>query len=295
MLVYDQLSVYSIAGDLNRRGSPYRRDSAWDYQAVYGILTHPKYAGCNVFGRTSSRLYAPSTKIPKSDWILTHRAFEPIVDQLTFLEAQRLLADRTINKSDEELLESLRVLLVREGRLSLRLIKNSPDTPSPSTYRHRFGSLRRAYELIGYGRPRDFDPIDLRRRTQALREELLCRLEVMFPTEVSILRQGGRWRSYLQLEGGVIVTVVVARSIVMTSKGLTWQINPVAHERLYVTLLALLDGDNSAIQEMFVFPCMDRTRRFHVATDHIWLKGGEHLKCLSQFLEAVKRLVSQGH
>ncbi len=159
MLISESFAVYGIACELNRRGIPYTDGSQWDYQAVFGILTHPKYAGCHLFGRTSSRLYTPSVKLPKSDWILTHGAFEPVVDQVTFLEAQRLLADRTINKSDEELLESLMALLAREGRLSLRLIKNSPDVPSPSTYRHRFGSLRRAYGLIGYGHPEQFGPL----------------------------------------------------------------------------------------------------------------------------------------
>jgi hypothetical protein len=77
---------------------------------VYGILTHPKYAGCHVFGRTSSRLYSPCVRLPKSDWILTHGASEAVVDQASFSEAQGILADRTINKSDEELLESLRAV-----------------------------------------------------------------------------------------------------------------------------------------------------------------------------------------
>ena len=77
---------------------------------MYGILTHPKYAGCHVFGRTSSRLYSPCVRLPKSDWILTHGASEAVVDQASFSEAQGILADRTINKSDEELLESLRAV-----------------------------------------------------------------------------------------------------------------------------------------------------------------------------------------
>jgi hypothetical protein len=94
--------------------------------------------------------------------------FQPIVDHATFAEAQRILQDRTINKSDGELLDSLRALLASKGRLSLSVIKESSDTPSPSTYTHRFGSLRRAYELIQDGRPAQFGPIDLRRGTQSL-------------------------------------------------------------------------------------------------------------------------------
>ena len=120
-------------------------------------------------------------RLPRSEWVLTPGAITPIVDDKTFSAAQRILQGRTFNQSDEEVLDSLRVLWASEGRLSLNLIKSSVGVPSPSTYRLRFGSLRRAYELIGYGRPVQFGPIDLRRRTQALRDELIAQIAAMFP------------------------------------------------------------------------------------------------------------------
>src|SRR5947199_8452167 len=40
MLIAEGLTVYRIATELNRRGVPYTEYSKWDYQAVYGILTH---------------------------------------------------------------------------------------------------------------------------------------------------------------------------------------------------------------------------------------------------------------
>lgn len=97
-------------------------------------------------------LYA-DCEAPSSDWVLTPGAFEPVIEEATFAEAQRILHNRTICKTNEELLESLRALLKREGRLSHSVVRNSSDVPSPSTYRLRFGSLRRACEMIGYGRP----------------------------------------------------------------------------------------------------------------------------------------------
>jgi DNA invertase Pin-like site-specific DNA recombinase len=290
MLIEQERTVYGISRELNRRKIKYLGDSKWDHSAVYYILSHPKYAGCNVFGRTSQKLGTASIRMPESEWICTPKAFTPLVDENTFQEAQRLLLGRTINKSDEELLTALRSLLARHGRLSSRLIAETPEMPSPSSYRGRFGSLRRAYELIGYGCPEDFGPIDLRRRTQALREELIGKIEAMFPSEVSIERRSGRWRSLLRLETGLIVSVVISHSIGEKSKGLTWQINPIAHERLYVTLLALLDGNNSIVQEMLLFPNIDRQKRFHVTKDSVWLKRGLSLKCTSQLLDAVRTI-----
>jgi DNA invertase Pin-like site-specific DNA recombinase len=292
MFIEERRAVYGIARELNRRKIRYIGDSEWDYLAVYNILSHAKYSGSNVFGRTSQKLGTAPVRTLESEWIRTPKAFAPLVNETTFQEAQRLLSERTINKSDEELLTALRSLLTRKGRLSLRLIAEASGLPSPSCYRKRFGSLQKAYRRIGYGSPEDFSSIDLRRRTQALREELVGKLQSTFPDEVSIERRSGRWRSLLRMESGLVVSVLICHSIEPRSRGLRWQIDPLAHERLLLTLVALLDGSNSIVQEMFLFPCMDRQRRFHVTEDDLWLKRGLLLKSTSQFLQAIK-IVSQ--
>jgi DNA invertase Pin-like site-specific DNA recombinase len=66
MFVDQRMSVYAIACELNERGVEYIGDSEWDYAAVFTVLTHPKYAGCHVFGRTSSKLYTPVVRLPQS-------------------------------------------------------------------------------------------------------------------------------------------------------------------------------------------------------------------------------------
>jgi DNA invertase Pin-like site-specific DNA recombinase len=284
MLVTKKLSVYAIAGELNEKGIEYVGDSKWDYQAVYSVLTHPKYTGCHVFGRTSSKLYTPVVRLPKSAWILTPGAFQPIIDHATFSMAQRILQSRTTNKSDQELLDGLRCLLAKKGRLSLNLIKNSQEVPSPSTYRHRFGSLRRTYELIGYGRPDQFGPIDLRRRTQALREELISQIAAMFPDDVSVIRCGGRWRSRLRLKNGLIVSVLIARSV-RPWKALRWRVNPVLHEREYVTLLARLREGNESFLDFHILPNIDRCT--DISLNDPWLDRGVPLGDLRAFCTVV--------
>jgi DNA invertase Pin-like site-specific DNA recombinase len=287
MLVTEKLSVYAIARELNEKGIEYLGDSKWDYQAVYSVLTHPKYTGCHAFGRTSSKLYTPVVKLPQSAWVLTPGAFEPIIDHATYSEAQRILQSRTISKSDQELLDSLRALLATEGRLSLSVIKNSENVPSPSTYRHRFGSLRRAYELIGYGRPDQFGPIDLRRRTHALREGLISQIATMFPDNVSVIRRGGRWRSQLQLRNDSIVSVLVARSVRIWKSTLRWRVDPVQHERGLVTLLARLNADNTMFLDFYVLPRVDRVRRFDLRLIDGWLNRGRRLSNLREFCGVV--------
>jgi hypothetical protein len=67
---------------------------------------------------------------PQAKWIVNPAAFEGLIDPQTFDSAQRAIADRTCNKSNEHLLDSLRSLLKKEGRLSQHLIEGSKETPS---------------------------------------------------------------------------------------------------------------------------------------------------------------------
>jgi len=290
MLISEKMSVSGIARELNRKNITNARGRKWRYSSVYGVLSHPKYFGCHVFGRTSARLFTPMVKLPKSDWIVKSGAFEPIIDAETFAQAQEVLEGRTITKSDEELLNPLRSLLSVHGRLSLRLIQRSPDTASQATYRNRFGSIRQAYELIGYGRPEDFGSIDLNRRTRGLRDKLIERILELFPGEMSVRRPNGRWRTRLRLDNGLLVSVVIARALRTRQGTLRWQVVPAPRECKSIMLLARLDATNSSFLDLYVLPSIDRRKRFRISLDDPWLSRGERLVDLSRLREVVERV-----
>lgn len=52
--------------------------------------------------------------------------------------------------SDDELLDELRALAARHGKLTMSLIEASPRTHHPNAYIRRFGSLTATYDRIGY-------------------------------------------------------------------------------------------------------------------------------------------------
>src|SRR2546428_13122933 len=262
--------------DVIRKEVRYCGDRKWDYLAVRDVVTHPKSAGCNVFGRTSSKLCTPVVRLSRSEWTLRPGAFMPLVDQAAFDEAQRILRGRTINRSDEELLDNLRSLLADTGRLSLRVVRNAPDTASPSTYRKRFGSLRRAYELIGYGRAADFGATDLRRRTQAMRENLIAQIQAIFPNQISILRRGGRWRSRWRLRNRGI-SALTSRPFRPWKTTSRWALDPIRKQRNFVTLLARLNVSKDAFQDFHILPNIDRRKRFSIGLHEWWVHRGEGL------------------
>jgi DNA invertase Pin-like site-specific DNA recombinase len=284
MLMSDGLAIHAIAQQLNRAGVKYSDGKRWSHHTVADVLTNPKYAGFHVYGRTSRRLFTPTITLPKSGWLLIPAAFEPLVDTTTYTAAQVILNRRTGNKTDTDLLNELQDLLTREGRLSLKLIKESPCTSSPSAYRQRFGSLRKAYELIGYGRPRDFGPVDLRRRTQALRQQLISRVLELFPNELRVIRRSGRCRERLKLRNRTI-SVVVARSVRTWKETRAWVIDPPKSEHKCLTLLGRLDHENRSFLDFHMIPSLGKATRFHIRLNDEWLSHGQKLDSLDRLGE----------
>lgn len=277
-----------IARELNRRGIRFRPGAKWRSSAVYAILTQQKYVGTYEFGRTSSRLYTPLIKLPKSDWILARRAFEPLIDYPTFAQAQQIVYQRTINKSNEELLVGLKGLLGRCGTLSGTLITAESNIPSPTTYRKRFGSLRKAYGLIRYVRSEDFGATELRRRTQALRDEVIDKLAILFPQRLSIVCRGGKWRRQLRLQTGELVSVLIMRRVYTKVEAIGWLLRPVQRESNNITLLARYDRENRSLMDLHLVRNGDRHGRVYLRQTDEWFDRGVRLAGLSDLMAAMK-------
>jgi hypothetical protein len=171
-------------------------------------------------------------------------------------------------------------LWVKEGRLSHSLIQSSSLTPSYGAYRSRFGCLKTAYMRIAYGKPEDFAAIDLRSRIAAIREELLTAILILFPERVSRIQTNGRARACLRFRSGEMLSVIVARSFLTDAGNLRWDIRQGRGESQNVTLLARMDRCNEAVQDMRVFPCINRSDRFVVCEEDEWLTQGIVLPCL---------------
>ena len=148
-----QLGVKAIARELNQRGVHTILKGAtgkWNHSVVTRMLLNPTYMGANVFNRRSMRLCSKPKQLPRSEWVIKPGSHEPIVCPEIFARAQQKLANMTIRKSNEEILDDLRNLLVKYGRLSTAIIDEEPGMACVRALACRFGSLVHAYELIGY-------------------------------------------------------------------------------------------------------------------------------------------------
>jgi len=292
MLLEDKKKVGGIARELNRRNIPFLNGWKWRYKSVEGILTHPKYMGYCVYGRSSHRLRGPFVTKPKSEWVLKPGAYEAIIDPAGFERAQRILKSPTIQQSDEELLDKLRNLLSVRGELTKRIIKQTPGLASVATYRNRFGGLIEAYKRIGYdGHSVDSGFVQAYCRQALLRQRLFARIIELFPEEMSIKRRRSRRsRELLQVADGPVVSVILARTL-RRHKGEVWRVRTFGRERRYITLVARLTRDNEAFEDFWLYPNLQGPGRkqFHLRRGRE-VPFGKRVVDLANLLEVIREI-----
>ncbi|MGJ4950032.1 recombinase family protein [Bradyrhizobium sp. HKCCYLS20291] len=155
-------SEKTIAKELNRDGI-YCRGKVWRGPNITRMLRSENYIGNLVYNRQSKKLRGERINNPPNQWVRAEQCFEPIVAKEVFLAVQKILLERRVDISEEEMLFRLKQLLQREGRLTPKIINASVELPSARTFIDHFGTLRNAYRLIGYQSQRRCEYIDVRR------------------------------------------------------------------------------------------------------------------------------------
>jgi DNA invertase Pin-like site-specific DNA recombinase len=162
-----------IAALLNAKGILTDLARPWTRGAVHQVLTNEKYIGNNVYNRVSFKLKKKRVLNPPEMWIRAAGVFTPVVSVEDFFTAQGIIRERSRRFTDDELLDQLRKLLGREGRLSGLLIDEAEGMASSSVYRSRFKSLVRAYRLIGYTPDRDYQFIETNRQLRLMHPKVV--------------------------------------------------------------------------------------------------------------------------
>jgi|SRR5579863_1907373 len=282
-----------IARDFNRRGITCC-GAPWTGVRVLEVLRNPKYIGQAVWGRTTGPLCRKRVNVPQNQWISKSGAFEALVDQQTFDAAQGAIRDRTCNKSDDELLNALRSLLKRKGRLSQHIIDASTQVPATATYYHRFGTLRQAYERIGYD---VFDNhqgmLKMRFSHRKIEQALFLRISRIFKDRVSVLRERNVCRRVLSFPGGLKISVLISQCIPVGKGHLRWVITVNRFERHYPTLICRCNPSNKSFKDFYVVPNIDTRCRclFRIRENDSWLKRGKRLGDLSQLERVAAQVV----
>ena len=213
----DVKSEKAIARELNLHGIPAKDGQRWRGALVTRLLKNEKYVGNIIYNRRSSKLRGKHVYNPPSAWVRGDGCIEPIIERDTFLAARKIMEERRVDLSEEEMLARLRQTLIKEGRLSPAIITKTVGLPSCHVYMDHFGSIRNAYKLIGYVSKRNCEYLD----TRQVWIDQLSKLEAR--VKAGIEKSGGRVSPTdpvggLRVNGMTSVFFRVARSISLDDK-----------------------------------------------------------------------------
>lgn len=256
LFVIEHRSEREIATVLNEEGRKTDLGQPWSRGIVRQILANEKYIGNNVYNRISFKLKQKRVVNAPDMWVRADGAFEAVIPRGLFEAAQAILAQRAKRFSDDELLSMLSNLLSARGALSGIIIDEVEDMPSTSAYRHRFGSLLRAYQLIGYVPDRDYRYLETNR---ALR---LMHPAIVADTVSEIERIGGfvqrdETTDVLTVNHEVSLSLVVVRCQSTPAGTLRWKIRLDACRKPDITVAVRLDAENRAARDYYLLPWLD--------------------------------------
>ncbi|WP_260854380.1 recombinase family protein [Paraburkholderia sp. BCC1884] len=144
------VTAAGIARRLNDFGIVNGVGRAWKGRNVMQILHNEKYIGTNVYSRTTSKLDSPWQQLPEDEWIKVPDAFPPVVDKTIFAAVRSKLAGVRRRPTRDEIIDGMRKVISRTGKINQRLLKHYRSAPSAEQVAHEFGSLNAAYKVVGY-------------------------------------------------------------------------------------------------------------------------------------------------
>jgi hypothetical protein len=174
MFTSEGLKESQIAARLNAEGiMNTEMDRPWTAGMVHQVLTNEKYIGNNIYNRISFKLKKKRVRNTPDRWVRRDGAFPPIVEPAIFYTARGIIMERARRFGDEELVAKLKGLLDANGTLSAELIDSTEGMPSSSSYQSRFGSLLKAYQLVGFVPDRDYRYVGINRHLRTMRPPFL--------------------------------------------------------------------------------------------------------------------------
>ncbi|WP_220811874.1 recombinase family protein [Variovorax sp. UMC13] len=245
-----------IAKRLNNQSIRTELGRDWTRATVHQMLTNEKYIGSNVYNRVSFKLKKLRVVNTPEMWIRKENAFEPLVDRDLFYTAQGIIRARARRYSDEELIDRLRGLYRLRGFLSGIVIDEADGMPSSSAYMYRFGSLLRAYQLVGYTPDRDYRYLEINRTLRRLHPK------VVGDVEGNITEIGGRVfrdpaTDLIDVNHEFSVSIVLSRCQRISESTFRWKIRFDTGLAPDITVAVRLDLENTAMMDYYLLPRFD--------------------------------------
>lgn len=183
-------------------------------------------------------------------------AFEAIVERELFESARNIINTRSFRLTDEEMLHSLKELYHQKGLLSGIIIDECDDLPSSGAYSARFGSLLRAYHLVGFKPDRDYRYIAINRELRRLYPKIIRQII----TELRI-KGSDVWQTpendRIVVNDEFSLSVTIARCIETSTGLLRWKMHFDTSLIPDITIVVRMDSANRKPLDYYLFPRID--------------------------------------
>jgi DNA invertase Pin-like site-specific DNA recombinase len=245
-----------IAKRLNAQSVTTDLDRPWTRATVHQVLTNEKYIGNNVYNRISFKLKKHRVVNNQQMWIKKESAFEAIVSGEAFYTVQGMIRARNHRFTDEELIEKLRSLYQSRGLLSGLIINETEGMPSTSAYIHRFGSLTRAYQAVGFNPDRDYRYLEVNRFLRQMHPQIIRETEQKV-REIGGLIERDNSTDLLNINREFTVSIVLSRCQVYETGTRRWKVRFDSSLQPHITVAVRLDESNQSALDYYLLPSLD--------------------------------------
>lgn len=245
-----------IAEEFNGRGIVTDLGRPWTRGSVHQLLINEKYIGNNVWGRTSCKLKGAHVRNDPGEWVRADSAFVGIVPQDLFDAAQAIIGQRSAKLSDGQMLELLAQILERNGNLSGLIIDEADNCPSSSSFRARFGSLLRAYALVGFSPEHDYRYLETNQKLRAMHPEVIRSvIEGVERNGGSVVRDPVS--DLLTINREFTASVVIVRCFETSAGNTRWKLRLDTRLRPSLTVAVRMDATNEQAKDYYLLPRLD--------------------------------------
>lgn len=249
------LSEIEIANQLNSLGVRTQLDRLWTRSTVHEVLTNEKYIGSNIYNRVSFKLKKLRVVNSPEMWIRKEEAFQPLVEPEVFYTARGIIRARSRRFTDTELVDRLKILYEKRGVLSGLIIDEAEGMPSSSVYEHRFGSLIRAYALVGFTPARDYSYIEINKVLRRLHPDIVRSAETRM-RDLGGSIQHDAATDLIRVNDEFSASIVLARCQRSPVGSLRWKIRFDAGLAPDLTVAIRLCPRNESPLDYFLFPAL---------------------------------------
>ena len=250
------LKEREIADELNSRGITTDLDRPWTRGSVHQILINEKYVGNNVWAKTSCKLKGAHVQNDPNEWVRADAVFQGIVPHAVFDAAQAIIAERSTKLSNDEMLERLAKILETNGYLSGLIINETDDCPSSSSFRSRFGSLLRAYTLVGFTPDHDYRYLQTNRKLREMHPEIIqLVIEGIAGVGGSVAHDPDT--DLLTINREFTASITIARCFQTGAGSLRWKLRLDTPLKPNLTVAVRMDDTNAMPLDYYLLPRID--------------------------------------